>query len=121
MQNYWLSEFKEKSGPDMVDPEDDSEDSEDSDSEESGNLTSRQQALYKVYEMTADEYGMFDKSTGPDGAHYASASKNPFKEQGLVCLNCSFYKNKACEIVIGKIEPEGICKFWIIPQDSIKK
>jgi dsRNA-specific ribonuclease len=47
--------------------------------------------------------------------------KFPFKEEGLMCSNCVFYiGGGACEIVKGKIEPEAICKLWIIPQELIK-
>lgn len=121
MPNYWLSEFEEKKGPDMEpveDPED--EVSDDSEDGADSNLTNRQQSLYKLYEMTVEEFGMFNKSSGPDGAHYAPAAANPFKKEGLVCSNCAFYENGSCELVAGKIEPEAICKLWIIPKDLIK-
>jgi len=123
MPNYWLSEFEEKKAPDM-EPVEDPEDQVSDDSEDGTNsaLSNRQQSLYKLYEMAVEEFGMFDKSSGPDGAHYAPADKNPFKEEGLVCNNCEFYlKSGNCELVSGKIEPEAICKLWIIPKELIKK
>ena len=124
MQNYWLSEFEEKTGPDMVDPEDDTDnaDSEDPGANDvKGNLTNRQQTMYENYENTVEEFGMFKQDSKADGAHYAPADSNPFKEEGLMCANCVFYiGGGACEIVKGIIEPEAICKLWIIPQELIK-
>lgn len=114
MKNYWLSEFIEQN-------DDDEEDTSDGDSQDQEpNLTPRQKMLYEHYEMVADEFGSFNKGSGPDGAHYASAANNPFKKDGLICANCAFYMNNGCEIVSGKIEPEAICKLWIIPSDLLK-
>lgn len=66
------------------------------------------------------EFGKFDQSTGADGAHYAPASANPFKAQGLICSNCVFWDEMGgCQIVSGVIEPEAVCKLWIIPEVAI--
>jgi hypothetical protein len=84
-------------------------------------LNERQQELAKEYAESALEFGMFDQTSGADGAHYAPAAKNPFKADGLVCKNCIFYneENAQCKIVSGKIEPEAICKLWIIPENQL--
>lgn len=127
MQNYWLSEFdiedkNHMGGPDMVDPEDDMPEDDGEEDAPKGDLNDRQHALYKLYEMTVEEYGMFDKTSRANGSHYTPADANPFKEEGLICSNCSFFQGKnACELVTGKIQPEGICKLWIIPEELIKK
>jgi hypothetical protein len=131
MQNYWLSEFEEKTRqPDMEDspdPQDDMpEDDEDSEEPEGndvkGNLNKRQQALYDYYEKTVEEFGMFRLDSKANGAHYAPAEENPFKEKGLICANCVFFiGGGGCEIVAGRIEPEAICKLWIIPEELINE
>jgi len=94
------------SGPgenDVMDHEDDSKDG----------LTDRQEAIYEVVEQIVYSFGKFDQSAGADGAHYAD--KSPFGE--MRCSNCVFFRGaKKCEIVLGNIEPEGVCKFWIIPE-----
>jgi hypothetical protein len=97
-------------------PEDDEEDDLES------KLNDRQKMMYEHYEHVAEAYGKFDQSAKANGAHYAPAAANPFKDKGMVCSNCAFYidANK-CEIVSGKIEPMAICKLWIIPQELIKK
>lgn len=93
-------------------------DSEMSESE----LNERQQAQYEYYEDLVEEFGKFSQDSGENGAHYAPASQNPFKEEGLICSNCVFYEGGGgCEIVSGEIEPEAICKLWIIPEKLLKK
>lgn len=83
-------------------------------------LNPRQFTMYDLFETMAEEFGMWDQSTGANGAHYAPADKNPFKEEGLVCANCVFYEGgKKCEIVSGDIEPEAICKLWIIREELL--
>ena len=83
-------------------------------------LNPRQFTMYDLFETMAEEFGMWDQSNGPDGAHYAPAENNPFKEEGLICANCVFYEGgKKCEIVAGNIEPEAICKLWIIREELL--
>lgn len=83
-------------------------------------LNDRQQEQANDLAEMAVEYGKFDQSTGADGAHYAPADANPFKAQGLMCSNCVFYDElNGCQIVSGVIEPEAVCKLWIIPEVTI--
>lgn len=79
-------------------------------------LNLRQQMQYDELEAIVNLFGQYDQTTGADGAHYAPESENPFIDQGLICSNCVFFEGgNACEIVTGNIEPNAICKFWIIP------
>lgn len=115
MRNYWLSEYSKDE-----EPEDESPEKEPEGHDVKGNLSARQQAMYESYETLVDTFGKFKTDSKQDGAHYAPASANPFKEEGLVCANCVFFiGGGACEIVAGKIEAEAICKLWIIPQELI--
>lgn len=83
-------------------------------------LNDRQKEQAEGYAELAVEFGKFDQSTGADGAHYAPADANPFKASGLVCSNCVFYDELGgCQIVSGVIEPEAVCKLWIIPETAI--
>ena len=82
-------------------------------------LTPRQKALYESLESVAETFGLFDQSTGPDGAHYVAAS--PFASEGMVCSNCVFFVGgRGCEIVQGDIDPGAICKLWVIPGELIR-
>ena len=79
-------------------------------------LTLRQKALYEAIEGVAEVFGMFDQTSGPDGAHYMPAS--PFVAEGMACANCAFYDGpRGCEVVAGDIDPGAVCKFWVIPAD----
>lgn len=129
MTNYWLSDVNyqkslikniseavKKAAPEDDEPEDDSEDTPKS------NLTERQNMMYESYESVVEMHGMFDQSSKANGAHYAPGQLNPFKNEGMICGNCVFFVGGGgCEIVSGKIDPNGICKLWIIPQELIKK
>lgn len=100
--------------------EDEEEDEDEMEDNEHPNLNNRQKAQYKYYEDLVEEYGIFDQSIGANGAHYAPAEKNPFKEEGMICANCVFYEGGGgCEIVSGQIEPNAICKLWIIPENLL--
>jgi hypothetical protein len=81
-------------------------------------LSDRQMELADSYCEIVDQYGQFDQSSGANGAHYAE--KNPFASEGLKCSNCIFYEGgKACHIVTGTIDPNAICKLWIIKEEIL--
>ena len=81
--------------------------------------TGHQQALYAELEDIAETFGQFDQTSGGDGAHYFT--ENPFKAEGLMCVNCAFYDGaQGCDLVSGVILPDALCKFWIIPADLIQ-
>lgn len=83
-------------------------------------LNARQYELYGQLECTAEQFGQFDWTNGPNGAHYMPSQENPFAAQGLTCANCIFYQGGAtCELVAGKIDPGGLCKFWIVPESLL--
>ena len=135
MSNYWLSEINiqkirmksineaaRKNKVSDEEPEDDAEDAQD-DTEDGPDdrLNDRQKMMYETYESIVEMHGMFNQTSKADGAHYAPADKNPFIEEGMICGNCVFFVGGGkCEIVSGKIEPNAICKLWIIPQELIK-
>jgi hypothetical protein len=83
-------------------------------------LNDRQQQQYDLQEKLAEKLGKFDQSAGADGAHYASSEENPFAAEGIVCSNCVYWVGpNGCEIVEGNIEPNAICKLWIIPEAKL--
>ena len=80
--------------------------------------TPRQVLQYDLYEAIVSSYGQFDQSSGSEGAHYAP--ENPFSAQGIKRSNCFFFRGgNACELVSGEINPEAVCKLWIIPNQLI--
>lgn len=88
-------------------------------------LNERQKDLYLKIITNLQTYGYFDRGVGANGIHYASAADNPFKNQGIDCENCVFYYLEddapRCELIQGAIEPEAICKFWIISEEDVRK
>jgi len=80
-------------------------------------LKPQQQSQYQFHELQVAEYGQYDQGILANGAHYGAES--PFAIEGIVCANCVYYENGACEIVQGLIAPAGICKFWIIPESTL--
>jgi len=84
-------------------------------------LNERQKEQAEDLAELALEFGMFNQGIGADGAHYAPAASNPFKAEGIACQNCVFYNEEAqqCQIVEGAIEPEAVCKLWVIPESSL--
>jgi len=82
-------------------------------------LNERQSDQAESLCMIVEEYGQYDQSSKADGSHYADGQNNVFKSDGLVCSSCIFYEQNACYIVSGTIDPNGICKLWIIPEEKI--
>lgn len=82
-------------------------------------LSARQVAMYRAIDAVEDLLGDFDQDAGPDGAHYSDAS--PWAADGLKCANCVSYMGvaRSCHWVEGDIDPNGICKLWIIPEGLI--
>lgn len=86
-------------------------------SQDNMGLKAQQIDQYNFYEGQVMMYGLYSQGIGANGAHYGD--ENPFVDQGLACANCVFYRENACEIVEGAIQPGGICKFWIIPESKL--
>ena len=84
-------------------------------------LNDRQRKQAEDLADLAVRFGMFNQTTGADGAHYAPAAVNPFKAEGMICKNCVFFDevSNQCQIVQGVLEPEAVCKLWIIPESLL--
>jgi hypothetical protein len=92
----------------------DMEDTEDAYLLDIPGLTDRERAQYKATEEVVDEYGAYPK----EEAHYMTT--NPFVDQGMKCGNCVYYKpGGACEVVQGQINPNALCKLWIISKNLL--
>ena len=82
-------------------------------------FTPRQRMISAALIEVVHEEGKFDWGLGANGAHYVEQD-NPFLAQNIRCEECVFYDdNFGCAIVEGVINPNAICKFWIIPEDEI--
>ena len=83
-------------------------------------LSSRQAAQSRALYRIAKDYGLWTKTTGPEGAHYVEGQYNPFKKEGVRCDVCIFFDDNHCDIVKGSIEPDAMCKLWVIPQSELR-
>lgn len=82
-------------------------------------MTARQRALYDKLDDMAEVFGPWDAGIGADGAHYMAPAANPFLEDGLACQRCAFYRGGGgCEILAQSVEPEGLCRWWIVPDPN---
>lgn len=85
-----------------------------------GEYTPPQIAQINALESIVTEYGKFGQAINQ--SHYIPANMNGFLQSGLACSSCAFYmKSGGCEIVYGNIEPNGICKLWVIPNNLINE
>ena len=84
-------------------------------------LSDRQKEMAETTAELAMQFGMFKQDSSANGAHYFDGSKNPFGKEGIKCYNCIFFNEDAnqCIVVEGSIDPEGLCKLWVIPEDEL--
>ena len=88
-------------------------------------FNTRQRMMVSSLVEVTHEAGKFDWGVGANGAHYMPAAQNPFATQGIACEHCFFYQPTIlegmgqCAIVEGMVEEYGVCKLWIIPEDTI--
>jgi hypothetical protein len=74
-------------------------------------------AIYEVVE----KHGKFDQDGDGVWAGYTPAYKNEDAGIGVKCSNCVFYKGgDECAIIALKVEPEGKCRFAILPEGAVK-
>ena len=85
------------------------------------NLKSREMDQAQAYYEIAAHYGQWRQGSLSGGAHYFGSEDNPFIEEGMICANCIFWIPEGqCRIVQGRIDPEGLCKLWIIPDSALE-
>jgi len=80
-------------------------------------LTDRQLAQYAAQLRSLEDYGQCDQSVG--GAGYFPSEYNPYRVGDIKCENCVHWQEGNCQVVAGAIDPQGICRLWIIPDDLL--
>jgi len=74
-------------------------------------------ALLKIVKR----HGKINEDADGIWAGYKPAMQNPVAGIGVKCANCVFYnKDNSCQIIDMQIEPEGKCRFAIIPPGVVK-
>lgn len=74
------------------------------------------EALIKI----TKRYGKFNEDSTGVWAGYKPAAENPVAKIGVKCSNCVLYEgNGKCKIVAQSVEPEGKCRFAVIPDGVV--
>ena len=67
-------------------------------------------------------HGKFNEDGSGIWAGYEPADQNEEKVIGVKCSNCALYAGgNVCEIIAMEVEPEGKCRFAVIPNGIVKK
>jgi hypothetical protein len=67
------------------------------------------------------KYGKFDQDGDGVWAGYKPASQNDKRHIGVKCSNCIMWKGGTeCKLIALPVEPEGKCRFAVIPNDVVK-
>lgn len=83
-------------------------------------LTPDEKALHDALAGIAQQYGKFNEDGSGIWAGYESAENNEEKEIGVKCSNCALYMGGTqCEIIAFEVEPEGKCRFAVIPDGYV--
>ena len=87
-----------------------------------GELVEEERDLANALLMIAKKYGKFNSDDTGVWAGYESARDNDVKRIGVKCANCVMYQGgDSCAIIEAKVEPEGKCRFAIIPDGVVAK
>jgi hypothetical protein len=86
------------------------------------NLVPEERDLANALLMIAKKYGKFNSDDTGIWAGYTSAEDNDNKSFGVMCANCALYEGgESCAIIAAQVEPQGYCRFAIIPDGVVKK
>ena len=69
----------------------------------------------------AQKYGKFDQDGDGVWAGYKPAAMNAKKSIGVKCAHCVLWEGgSSCKIIALPVEPEGKCRFAVIPNGVVK-
>lgn len=87
-----------------------------------GELVDEERDLANALLTIAKKYGKFNEDRTGIWAGYTPAKENDNKRIGVKCSNCVLYQGgSSCSIISMKVEPEGYCRFAIIPDGVVAK
>lgn len=67
------------------------------------------------------KYGKFNEDNRGVWAGYSPAAQNDVKKIGVKCENCALYAGgSSCRIIEKTVEPDGMCRFAIIPEGVVE-
>ncbi len=84
-------------------------------------LTDEEKELATALTGIANKYGKFNMDYTGIWSGYEDGSKNEVAKIGVKCSNCVLYEGgSSCKIVVHAVEPEGKCRFAVIPDNVVK-
>lgn len=90
--------------------------------EEKPTLTPDEAELARSLISIANKYGKFNEDYTGIWAGYDPPGKNDVASKGVKCSNCVLYEGgDKCKILAMSVEPEGKCRFAVIPDGVVKK
>ena len=85
-------------------------------------LVEEERELANALLMIAKKYGKFNEDRTGIWAGYYPPAENKVKDIGVKCANCVLYQGgSSCAIISIPVQPEGKCRFAIIPDGVVKK
>lgn len=84
-------------------------------------LQPEEQELADALVKIAEKYGKFNEDKKGIWAGYDEASSNTVARIGVKCANCALYLGSGqCRIILQTVEPEGKCRFAVIPDGVVQ-
>jgi len=84
-------------------------------------LAPEEKELADALVSIAERYGKFNEDKKGIWAGYDSASSNTVARIGVKCENCVLYMGAGqCRIILQTVEPEGKCRFAVIPDGVVQ-
>ena len=85
-----------------------------------GIVVAEEQDLADALIEITQKYGKFNSDDTGVWAGYEPAEKNDIKDIGVKCANCILYVGGSeCKIIDAQVEPEGYCRFALIPDGVV--
>ena len=85
-----------------------------------GVVVAEEQDLADALIEITQKHGKFDSDDSGVWAGYESAEENENKDIGVKCANCILYVGGTeCKILDHEVEPEGYCRFALIPDGVV--
>lgn len=90
--------------------------------EQKPTLDPQERELAQYLVENTQKYGKFDQDGTGVWAGYKPPAENPKKDIGVKCSNCVLWEGgSSCKIIALPVEPDGKCRFAVIPNGVVKK
>jgi phage head maturation protease len=83
-------------------------------------LSEKQIAIADSLNAIVTRFGPFEQGDDANGCDYRDGESNR-NHAGKCCAECVFYRGGGCSIVNGTVDAMGICRFWIISDQTLEE